>query len=84
MSLHQQMIDESRPDNESGIVKVLRSLSQADRDAVLEAMADPKVKSTAIKVVLNNNGHDVSYDMVRRFRARKVHIPNDLDFGGEA
>jgi hypothetical protein len=79
MSLHMEMILASKPGH-STLVRVLRQMPSADRKAVLEAMADPQVKSKAIQAVLNRNGYDVSYDAVRRFRAKKVHIPAELDF----
>ena len=80
MSLHQQMIVESRPVSENAVVVALRSMSPADQLAVRDAMADENVKTKAIQVVLNNNGYGVSYDAVRRFRGKKVRIPAELDF----
>lgn len=79
MSLHMEMVLASKPDG-STVVQALRSMPSPDKKAVLEAMADPEVKSKAIQKVLNRNGYDVSYDAVRRFRAKKVHIPAELDF----
>lgn len=79
MSLHMEMVLASKPDY-STVVQALRRMPSADKKAVLEAMADPEVKSKAIQKVLNRNGYDVSYDAVRRFRAKKVHIPAELDF----
>lgn len=80
MSLHQQMIIESQASVENVVVQVLRSMSESDRRAVLDAMADEEVKTKAIQKVLNINGYDVSYDAVRRFRGKKVKIPAELDF----
>lgn len=80
MSLHQQMIIESQASGENVVVQVLRSMSESDRRAVLDAMADEQVKTKAIQKVLNINGYDVSYDAVRRFRGKKVKIPAELDF----
>lgn len=80
MSLHEQMIAESETSNGNSVVKALLSMSDTDRAAVLDAMADSLVKAKAIQVVLNNNGYDVSYDAVRRFRGKKVRIPAELDF----
>lgn len=80
MSLHAQMIDESQAGSENVVVSVLRSMEESDRNAVLDAMGDSNVKTKAIQVVLNNNGYDVSYDAVRRFRGKKVRIPAELDF----
>lgn len=79
MSLHMEMVLASKPGG-GMVVQALRSMPGADKKAVLEAMADPEVKSKAIQKVLNRNGYDVSYDAVRRFRAKKVHIPAELDF----
>jgi hypothetical protein len=79
MSLHMEMVLASKPEP-SSVVMALLSMDQGDRDAVLAAMADAKVKSKAIQKVLNKNGYGVSYDAVRRFRAKKVHIPAELDF----
>ena len=78
--MHKQMIEESQAGGENAVVQVLRSMDSSDQRAVLDAMADDKVKTKAIQVVLNNNGHDVSYDAVRRFRGKKVRIPAELDF----
>ena len=80
MSLHEQMIQESQATTPNAVVQVLRSMTSLDRRAVLDAMADQSVKTKAIQVVLNNNGYDVSYDAVRRFRGKKVRIPAELDF----
>lgn len=74
------MIQESEAGSQNAVVEVLRSMDESDRRAVLDAMADPKVKTKAIQVVLNNNGYGVSYDAVRRFRGKKVRIPAELDF----
>lgn len=74
------MIQESEAGSQNAVVEVLRSMDESDRRAVLDAMADSKVKTKAIQVVLNNNGYDVSYDAVRRFRGKKVRIPAELDF----
>lgn len=74
------MIQESQATTPNAVVQVLRSMTSLDRRAVLDAMADQSVKTKAIQVVLNNNGYDVSYDAVRRFRGKKVRIPVELDF----
>lgn len=74
-----QMIQASKPRGNT-VVQALQQMPSADKKAVLEAMADPQVKSKAIQNVLNANGYDVSYDAVRRFRAKKVYIPAELDF----
>lgn len=71
------MIDESLRVTGNAVVRALFDMSFADRNAVLNAMADSDVRTVAIQVVLNRNGYDVSYDAVRRFRSRSVKIPSN-------
>ena len=75
--LLQQMIEES---SGSTMVVALRKMSDADRKAVLTALADPSIKTRAIERVLQRNKYDVSYDAIRRFRSKRVAIPPELEF----
>lgn len=78
--LHQQMIDETLRLTGNDVVRALFDMNDRDRNAVLNAMADTKVKTVAIQAVLNRNGYNVSYDAVRRFRSKSVKIPSNWVF----
>lgn len=62
------------------LATALLAMNASDRDAFVAALKDDGVQSTVIHKVLNNNGYDVSYDAVRRFRNRSVTIPAEIDY----
>jgi len=61
----------------NGVVTALDSMEEKDREALLKALNDPNMEHKVIFEVLRDNGFDVSYDQVRRFRSGAVRVPDD-------
>jgi hypothetical protein len=58
------------------VIVVLDLMESEDREILLEALYDQNIDSTSIFEILNNNGWDVSYDQVRRFRNGACRVPD--------
>lgn len=71
-------IDQKKSDQvkTNGIIIILDQMPQGDRDSLLSALYDKAINSRDICTILLNNGWDISYDQVRRFRNGSCRIPD--------
>ena len=54
-----------------GVKKVLDSMPEADAKAVLEALADPLIKATAIYKALKARGYQITDGTISRHRRKE-------------
>lgn len=60
----------------NGIIIILDQMSGDDKASLLSALYNDSIKCTDICSILKNNGWEVSYDQVRRFRNGSCKIPD--------
>jgi len=67
----------------NGVVALLDSMNEEDRNSLLKALHDLSIDGTVIYNVLQKNGWDISYDQVRRFRNGSCKLPERYKKFGE-
>lgn len=66
----------SEPRASSQMVALLDSMTQEDRETLLNVLRDRSTPHKVIYAVLSRNGYRVSYEQVRRFRTGQLAIPD--------
>lgn len=54
--------------------QILESLNDIDQTALLQVLADKKVKGSAIGALLRKNGHEISDRAIQRYRKEIIWV----------